>query len=160
MLKPSSFVHIVFFSLLGFLSCSDGSLIHPSSRTVRVRESGTFSQHASTFLGTPYRLGGTSRSGMDCSGLVVRLYADVYNIPLPHSTSRLSEIGHPVTLRSLETGDILFFREERGRKPTHSGIYLGENAFIHATVSKGVIISQLTEPYYSRRYAGARRIIK
>jgi cell wall-associated NlpC family hydrolase len=118
------------------------------------------SEHARSFIGISYRLGGSGRAGMDCSGLVVRLFSDVHRLSLPHSTAALRKIGNPVTLRSLKIGDLVFFREERGKTPSHVGVYLGNGTFIHATVSRGVIVSKLNETYYRKRYAAARRIVR
>jgi len=95
---------------------------------------------------------------MDCSGLVVRLYDDVYGMKLPHSTIALYKKGNTISLRSLEVGDLIFFQEERGTKLSHVGVYLGNSIFIHASSSKGVIRSSLKEKYYRKRYVGARRI--
>jgi probable lipoprotein NlpC len=114
--------------------------------------------HAQTFLGTPYRLGGSDRSGMDCSGLVVRLYRDVYGIKLPHSTDDLYRKGHTVSLRALDAGDLVFFRETKGTNPSHVGVYLGEGHFIHASSTRGVILSGLKDVYYKKRVVGVRRI--
>ena len=111
-----------------------------------------------SYLGTPYRYGGSDRSGMDCSGLVVRLYRDVCNLHLPHRTIALFRMGTAVSFRSLEPGDLIFFREAPGLEPSHVGVYTGNGRFIHASGSRGVISSRLSESYYRRRYAGARRI--
>lgn len=114
--------------------------------------------HAQNFLGTPYRLGGADRSGMDCSGLVMRLYRDVYGIKLPPSTHELYRKGHAVSLRALEVGDLVFFRETKGTNPSHVGVYLGDGLFIHASSTRGVILSGLKDVYYKKKVIGVRRI--
>lgn len=115
-------------------------------------------RHASSFLGTPYRLGGSSLTGMDCSGLVVRIFKDVYGMTLPHNTLQLYRLGDEIPLRALNIGNLVFFRQEKGMNPSHVGVYLGQGRFIHASISKGVVISKLKDPYYRQRYTGARRI--
>ena len=118
-----------------------------------------FIDHAQTFIGTPYRTGGTNRRGMDCSGLTLRLYRDIYNIRLPHKTSDLFRIGSEIPSRSLDVGDLVFFRINQERIPSHVGIYLGNGRFIHASSSRGVVISRMSEAYYKNRFVSARRIL-
>lgn len=115
--------------------------------------------HAQTLVGIPYRYGGSTRSGMDCSGVVVRLFLDIYGIELPHKTSTLYTKGAAVSIRSLRVGDLVFFRYEAQTTPSHVGVFLGNGIFIHASSSKGVILSRLDDDYYKKRYAGARRIL-
>jgi len=116
-------------------------------------------EHAKSFLGVPYRYGGTTQSGMDCSGLIVRVYKDIYGIDLPHNTSLLYKKGLRLSLRSLEIGDLVFYGEHFRAIPSHVGIYIGNNQFIHSTKSKGVIISDLRNGYFKMRFAGARRVV-
>ena len=149
---------ILVWGLILTVACS--SHLDPSGRIYRNREERSLLvAHANTYLGIPYRYGGSDRTGMDCSGLVVRLFREVYRSPLPHRTLALFQIGVAIPLRSLESGDLVFFREAPGLQPSHVGVYLGEGRFIHASSSRGVIISRLRESYYRRRYAGARRIM-
>jgi cell wall-associated NlpC family hydrolase len=114
--------------------------------------------YAKTFLGTPYRYGGSDHYGMDCSGLVIRIYRDVYGIYLPHKTTALYVQGSWVSSAELQIGDLLFFQEREKTLPSHVGIYMGEGRFIHASTSKGVILSNMKNSYYRRRFVGARRI--
>ena len=116
-------------------------------------------EYAISFLGAPYRYGGTSKSGIDCSGLIVRIYQDKCGISLPHSARRLFEEGNALSLRSLEVGDLVFFRQGRGTPPSHVGMYLGNGRFIHSESGRGVIITKMGNRYYKPRYAGARRIL-
>ncbi|HHS13105.1 MAG TPA: peptidoglycan endopeptidase [bacterium] len=112
---------------------------------------------AKQFLGTPYSAGGSHKEGMDCSGLVVRVFSQASGKSMPHSADRLFKMGRPVSLRSLQQGDLVFFRENRGDTVSHVGIYLGNMEFIHASL-RGVIISRLDSAYYQSRFAGARRL--
>lgn len=104
--------------------------------------------------GTPYRLGGTSSSGIDCSALVQNIYADQFNVNLPRTTRHQVNEGAAVTRASLEPGDLVFFRPPGSR---HVGIYVGDNRFLHASTSRGVMISSLDNVYWKRYYWKSRR---
>lgn len=110
-------------------------------------------------LGVPYALGGESpASGFDCSGLVVYVYLRVSRHELPRTTFALSRAGVRVDLGDLRAGDLVFFNTQR-RPYSHVGIYLGEQRFIHAPSSGGVVrIDSLRQRYWSRRFNGARRV--
>lgn len=111
---------------------------------------------ARSWLGTPYRYGGEDRKGVDCSGLVLKVYKDALGIPLPRNSSEQREYCTPTSLGSLIPGDLIFFATGKNKsKVSHVGIFVGNNQMIHASASKGVILSSLTEPYYSRTYIGA-----
>lgn len=107
------------------------------------------------YLGRPYQWAGIGRGGFDCSGLVSRVFSSA-GIALPHTSSGLYDGGLAVPSASLGPGDLVFFRTYNSG-PSHVGIYLGDNRFIHASASQGVIISSMDEPYYRTRYLGARR---
>ena len=111
-----------------------------------------------SYLGTPYRWGGESQEGLDCSGLVVRIFQKALGVDLPHNTEKLFQMGHPVKRNMLCFGDVLFF-SDTASEVTHVGIYLGRNQFVHASREKGVTISKLDSSYFQKRYIGARRII-
>lgn len=111
------------------------------------------SQHE-RWEGTPYRLGGTSSSGVDCSALVQNIYADQFNIHLPRTTHHQVNEGAAVTRASLEPGDLVFFRPPGSR---HVGIYVGDDRFLHASTSRGVMISSLDNVYWKRYYWKSRR---
>ena len=112
---------------------------------------------ALTYLGVPYVHGGDSREGLDCSGLVYRVFFDMTGAEL----SRGVEGQYP-----LHIGDLLFFDTDRDpppKNPSHVGVYIGGDRFVHAASEgprTGVIVSQLQSPYYHDRFLGARRIIK
>jgi hypothetical protein len=110
------------------------------------------------FLGAPYRWTGVSeRSGFDCSGLVKYLF-EKFNIRLPRSSREQFKVGAKVDHNKLEVGDLVFF-SSRGKTPTHVGIYLGDDKFLHAArKAREVIISNLTAAWYSKRFLGARRL--
>jgi peptidoglycan DL-endopeptidase LytE len=110
------------------------------------------------FLGVPYRWRGMSeRRGVDCSGLVKSLF-DKFQIELPHSAREQFKLGEKVARAELAVGDLVFF-STRGKIPTHVGIYIGDNRFIHAAHTAGhVIVSSLSQRWYQKNFVGARRI--
>lgn len=113
------------------------------------------------WLRVPYRYGGNSRSGVDCSGLVLNTYQQVYTKKLNRSASEMLYGNcRKISRGNLREGDLVFFRVGQGRKRTvnHVGIYLKENRFIHASTSAGVIVSSLDEPYYRQRWIAAGRV--
>lgn len=106
--------------------------------------------------GTPYRIGGQSRSGIDCSGFTQITYLDRLGIPLPRSTALQAKTGRAAPRNALRAGDLVFFKT--GFKTRHVGIYMGNDRFLHASTSRGVMISSLSNPYWAKRYWQARRV--
>ncbi len=111
------------------------------------------------WLGTPYRHGGTTRSGVDCSGLATHIYRKVYNIDLSRATVDMTQRTRKVNRRQLKEGDLVFFKINN-RKISHVGVYISNNRFVHSSTSRGVIISSLDEEYYDRRFAYGGRVLK
>ena len=112
---------------------------------------------AKTMLNTPYRWGGTSAAGMDCSGFVWKVFTTV-DMNLPRSAREQYQLGSEVSRNSLSVGDLIFFRTY-ARYPSHVGIYMGGNQFIHASsVARRVKISSMDHSYYKKRYIGAKRL--
>ena len=111
---------------------------------------------ATRYLGRPYQEAGMGRNGFDCSGLVSRVYAEAGR-PLPHSSFIQYQAGNPVSRAALVPGDLVFFQTV-SPGPSHVGIYVGNDQFIHASYSRGVVVSSIDEPYFRDRYLGARRI--
>lgn len=119
---------------------------------------GSLLDTARSNLGIRYRWGGTSRSGFDCSGFVGWVYAR-HGVKLPRTSIQQSGVGAAVGKESLKQGDLVFFKTNRGTRVNHVGIYIGGGKFIHASSGTGrVTISDLNDGYYSRRYAGGRRV--
>lgn len=109
------------------------------------------------WLNTPYRYGGNSKRGTDCSGFVSVLHDSLYHIKLPRSSRMMYLVTKPIPKTELQAGDLLFFKIGRG-VISHVGIYLKDNKFAHATTNRGVVISDLDEPYYRRWYFNAGRL--
>jgi cell wall-associated NlpC family hydrolase len=107
------------------------------------------------FVGRPYAWSGLGPNGFDCSGLVARVYAAAGRL-LPHSSFGQYALGAAVARDALASGDLVFFHTY-STGPSHVGIYVGNEQFVHASYSRGVIVSSLNEPYYIDRYLGARR---
>jgi peptidoglycan DL-endopeptidase LytE len=113
---------------------------------------------ALTYLGVPYRYGGTTPAGLDCSGLVQLVYTP-YGAILPRTSYDLWTAGVPVDRPGLEVGDLVFFNTD-GTGASHVGIYIGGGEFVHPASGAGrVVIDRLEAPYYSARYIGARRVL-
>ncbi|WP_255463629.1 NlpC/P60 family protein [Microbulbifer sp. YPW1] len=106
--------------------------------------------------GTRYQLGGMSKRGIDCSALVLLTYRDHMGIQLPRTTRYQARTGKAIKRSQLRTGDLVFFKT--GRRGRHVGIYIENGQFLHASVSRGVTISHLSEHYWNSRYWRARRL--
>jgi lipoprotein Spr len=109
------------------------------------------------WYGVRYRTGGNTKSGVDCSGFTVAVYASVYGIMLPRVSREQYRTSRKISTTELQEGDLVFFNTN-GSGVSHVGVYLGNNKFIHASVSRGVMVNDLFEPYYLKRYYGAGRI--
>lgn len=107
------------------------------------------------WLGTPYKLGGMSRKGIDCSGFVAISYQSLFKVSLPRETKSQAKLGQFIPRQALQSGDLVFFKT--GRSLRHVGIYLGRQAFLHASTSRGVVISRLDNPYWNSHYWKAKR---
>lgn len=118
---------------------------------------------ANTYLGTPYRFGGSTRSGIDCSAFVLNVYGETTGIELPRVAAEQAELGERVETQDLQKGDLVFF--SHGGRISHVGIVQevtadGEIKFIHAATSRGVMISSLNDSYWGPKFRFAKRIVK
>ncbi|MEL7882671.1 bifunctional murein DD-endopeptidase/murein LD-carboxypeptidase [Serratia marcescens] len=107
--------------------------------------------------GVRYRLGGDTKRGIDCSAFVQRTFREQFGMDLPRSTYEQEDLGKKIQRTKLRAGDLVLFRA--GSTGRHVGIYLGNDQFVHASTSNGVMISKLTDNYWNKRYREARRVL-
>jgi len=110
------------------------------------------------YLDTPYKYGGNSDSGIDCSAFTKNVFQESLLLELPRSAREQFTVGEKIDKNNLKFGDLVFFNTRRRSNPGHVGIYLGDNQFVHASRTLGVTISSLDENYYKNRFAGGRRV--
>ena len=120
---------------------------------------------ARAFIGTPYKYGGTTRAGMDCSGLLMNSFQAI-QLNLPRTSEAQSKVGTEVKMKDLQPGDLVFFATgNKKRKITHVGLVTEVNGhnevkFIHASSSLGVVETNIYADYYQKRFRVARRVIQ
>jgi cell wall-associated NlpC family hydrolase len=117
---------------------------------------------ARQYLGVPHCMGGTTMKCMDCSGLLVAVFAG-HGIQLPHNSEEQARYGKVITrIEDLRKGDMVFFIRsyKTSHFITHSGIYLGDNRFIHTSSSDGVTVTSLDDPWWNERYLFGTRVLK
>ncbi len=146
----------IFFSMLLTAGCGSAPAKPATSSAQRAVEF-KLRQAARQWHRTPHRLGGLDRRGIDCSGLAKVLYDDLFHIELPRTTRLQARLGLAVAFGQWSAGDLLFFKPEN--KGSHVGIYLANREFLHATKGRGVIVSDLSEPYWRKSYWKARRVL-
>ncbi len=116
---------------------------------------------AKSFMGAPYKYGGTTVKGLDCSAYVKKIY-EIFDIQLPRSAREQFQVGSKIRREELAVGDLVFFKTKRYVKyPTHVGIYIGDGNFIHSSSGHGRIgvkIDALSSDYYTNAFTGATRI--
>lgn len=112
--------------------------------------------HYQQWQGVPYRLGGESRSGIDCSALVRTIYQSAFDVSLPRSTDVQAKLGNEIGKHELKAGDLVFFKT--GKRTRHVGIYLENRKFLHASTRAGVTISHMENTYWRSRYWKSVRI--
>ncbi|BAU29205.1 cell wall-associated NlpC family hydrolase [Aneurinibacillus soli] len=113
---------------------------------------------AKSLIGVPYCWGGTTTSGFDCSGFVRYVFAKD-EVSLPRTAYDMYQQGKPVSRSALRRGDVVFFKTASYAPVTHTGVYIGNGKFVHASSSKGVSISNVDDRYYwGQRYVGAKRL--
>lgn len=129
----------------------------------RVKRADVAVSTARSYIGTPYKYGGTTRAGIDCSALVYHAY-QAAKIQLPRTSMEQSKEGERISRSNLKVGDIIFFATgDKKREINHAGIVSsakgGEIRFIHASTSLGVTESSLSSDYYKKRYRKAKRVL-
>ena len=107
--------------------------------------------------GTRHRMGGSSSSGVDCSGFVKAVYKNIFKMDLPRTTKAQATLGRSVNKTDLQAGDLVFFKPPS--YPRHVGIYLSNSEFVHASKTKGVTISKMDPYYWDKYFWTARRLL-
>jgi len=151
-------LHVHAFIILAVLlltGCSSGPRYSQTPTDLSHPQRQLLLEHYRQWAGTPYRLGGMDQSGVDCSGFIQRIYADLGGTPLPRTTEQQARTGSPVKRHQLQPADLVFFKTDW--KQRHAGIYIGNGEFIHASTSRGVMISRLDNPYWDDTWWMGRR---
>jgi len=162
MKRLSSYIFFILSFFLLISSCS--SPVKKPGSTLRLEKTQTQERKNITLLysyfqhwqGTPYRMGGLSKNGVDCSGFVYLTYRSIAGINLPRTTRQQMKLGNEVSPQHLKAGDLLFFKT--GWYTRHVGIYLQNGQFMHASTSQGVTLSGLSEKYWREAFYLAKRI--
>lgn len=106
--------------------------------------------------GVPYRYGGLTKAGVDCSGFVFLTFRDQFGLPLPRTAQAQARLGEPVAREDIQPGDLVFFKTRPS--VNHVGIAMGDDKFLHASTKKGIKISSLSNTYWATRYWKAIRL--
>lgn len=149
---------ILLITFLFMLGCNGSGTI--VSESMRPDTLAVLYDRYELWRGTPHKLGGYDRAGIDCSGLVALTYADEFGINLPRSTKHLSTLKGEIPKQKLNSGDLVFFKIPKQKRYYHVGIYLEDDKFMHASTSKGVIISDLKNNYWQDSYWKSIRVLK
>jgi cell wall-associated NlpC family hydrolase len=147
--------------VLALAGCASAPYRAPAASSGSTKPTAELSDQAAThalrMIGKPYRFGGSSPAGFDCSGLVLYSYKQA-GLSLPHNTDLQRSASRPVKVAELRRGDLLFFNQE-GKKFGHVAIYVGGGKFVHAPSSgKSVKTDRLDSPYWKKHLSEARRI--
>ena len=149
-------IALFFIALIAFTSCG--------GRKSKRSKTATVIKTARSYTGTPYKWGGTTKSGMDCSGLLLNSFKAI-NYKIPRTSAEQSKIGKKISKSDIKPGDLVFFATgKKKRKITHVGLVTEVRGkdnikFIHASSSVGVTESNLASNYYKKRFRMARRVL-
>ena len=148
---------ILWVGLFVFTICLQGCITtrHSSPVSNNATADALFKLH-DQWKGTPYKLGGTSKQGIDCSAFTQQAYSTVFNIGIPRTTASQANTGKSIAIEALRSGDLVFFKTG-GNKQRHVGIYVQDGGFLHASTSKGVMLSELKNPYWKKHFWKAIR---
>lgn len=174
------FLSLILILLISFTSCKSSKLSKKDESTFVAKKTSTITKgtntispkalkihnivmHANSFSGTKYKFGGTTKKGMDCSGLIYIAFKNE-QILLPRVSKDMATRGFPISVKEIKKGDLLFFQTSKKRRGiNHVGLVtnISNNTieFIHSTTSKGVITSSLSERYWKLAFKEARRLL-
>lgn len=114
---------------------------------------------AHKWLGTSYKYGGETRRGVDCSALVMNVYREALGLKIPRTTASQRQYAINISRNELQPGDLIFFSSNKNRNGiSHVGLFIGNDRFIHASSSRGVVVSRLSEKYFMNHYHSAGRV--
>lgn len=130
-----------------------------TSQKLTSQQQNALVKEAKKWIGTRYQYGGHSRKGTDCSGMVMEVYLAVCNLSLPRSSREQQAFCQSINKKDLTAGDLIFFCTGSSGRVSHVGMYIGDGKMVHASTSKGVIISGLDERYYQRTYHSSGRVM-
>jgi cell wall-associated NlpC family hydrolase len=156
LMRRYSWILFVFILAVLFSSCA-------SSKRFREQRVDIVISKARSYIGTPYKYGGTTVLGMDCSGLLMRSFESI-DVYIPRTSKQQSKLGKKVTFDNLQKGDLVFFKTLKNKgRVTHAGIVTDARRsdqvmFIHASSSRGVIEVSLMSDYYRKAFTKARRL--
>ena len=133
--------------------------VSPVGQSTRLTDSmQKFFSNVCQYFGTRYQFGGQTPRGFDCSGFVRFMYDKVFNMHLPRSSKEMSAIGNKVNMNELQPGDLVFF-QTKDQRINHVGIFIGNDTFVHSSLTKGITEDKLKLTYYGKRFAGAVRLL-
>ena len=158
-----SFTLLIIFSLL-MVSCSSVSYnqIRKPDQNIteeKVEKMQMIEKFIKKHYGAKYKMGATGPNTFDCSGFVLTLFREIYKVQLPRTAMKQYYAGRHISKSELTYGDLVFFNTN-GRGISHVGVYLQDGKFGHASTSRGVMISNLSDYYFKNKFVAARRIIK
>jgi len=157
--------HITLVFILGISGCSSSPrtsqnvaepISHSAQSILNRAENQAYKTEFEKWAGTPYKYGGNTKQGIDCSAFVQSVIFSAQQKSLPRTTEKQSQSGIKIDYNDAKSGDLVFFKTNL--KDKHVGIFIGNNQFMHASTSKGVIISRLDNPYWASVFWQVRRV--
>ena len=150
---------LVFICSLMLSSCSFSEKRTPNESVLKINK---IVDNAMSYKGVTYKFGGTTKKGMDCSGLVYVVF-DQAEVQLPRSSRNMAKKGKEISLKEAKKGDLLFFKAGNVKDINHVGLIIsntkGEIRFVHSTTSRGVIVSSLSEKYWEKAFVKATKVL-
>lgn len=151
---------IILLIIAGFTSCkvAKQEVIIETQKPIKEKPRGKHKvsdlrAYCLDWLGTPHRMGGTTKQGVDCSGFVCNVYKEIYGISLPRRSQDMAKVCKTIKDKNdLKEGDLVFFNNKKGGTINHVGIFLDKDKFIHTSSSKGVTIGRFSETYWAERF--------